>query len=40
MVGGIGMVPIFGGAGAIMIPTVLGGGVGFIALQIVSILTS
>ena len=26
MVGGIGMVPIFGGAGSIMIPTVLGGG--------------
>ena len=26
VVGGIGMVPIFGGAGALMIPTVLGGG--------------
>jgi hypothetical protein len=26
VVGGIGMVPIFGGAGSIMIPTVLGGG--------------
>ena len=29
VVGGIGMVPIFGGAGAIMIPTVLGGGLGW-----------
>lgn len=29
VVGGIGMVPIFGGAGALMIPTVLGGSLGW-----------